>query len=92
MLLQKPHISGWGGWQQEGNLHSAATTNYAAVILTCRKLQAIPDLTPEQIAAVNGMTTVFSSQMTEAAQKGDPSALKAVEEIRRQWRSTGPGR
>jgi hypothetical protein len=65
---------------------AAAVTNYVTVILTGRRMQGAVDLTSEQQTAVNEILTDFSEQMTAAAQKGDPAALKAIEEIRKGWR------
>jgi hypothetical protein len=65
---------------------SAATNNYVVAILTCRKMQALAELTPDQRDAVNSVMTDVNDRMTTAAQKGDPAALRAIEDLRKQWR------
>jgi hypothetical protein len=66
---------------------AAATNGYVAAILSCKKLQGRTDLTPEQREAVNAYMTTVTARMTAAGEKGDPDALKAVEELRARWRS-----
>jgi hypothetical protein len=68
-------------------LAAAASTDYATAILSCRKMQAQSELTPEQRTVINDTMTAMNNQMNAAAQKGDPKALKAVEEVRKRWRS-----
>jgi hypothetical protein len=66
----------------------AATTNdYATAVLTLRKLQAQPDLTPEQRTAVNDRMTAVNTQLAAALEKGDPNATKAIQEIKQRGRS-----
>src|SRR5258707_13756507 len=66
---------------------AVSSNDYATAILTCRKLLGPPGLTGEQIAAVNDAMTAENNRMTAAAEKGDPNALKAIEEIRAHWQS-----
>ena len=71
-----------------GTIVTASSSNdYTTAILSSRKLQAQGQLTPEQSKAVVDTMTAMNNQMTAAAIKGDPNALKSVEEIRKQWRS-----
>jgi hypothetical protein len=61
---------------------SAATTNdYATAIITCRKLQMIKELTPQQVTAINATISALNQEILEGLQKGDPSAIQANETI-----------
>jgi galactitol-specific phosphotransferase system IIB component len=66
---------------------ASSSNDYATAILTCRKLQAQGALTPEQSTAVSDTMTAMNNQMTAAAQKGDQNATKAIEEVRKNWRT-----
>lgn len=66
---------------------AAETNDFVTAILTLKKLQEQPGLTPEQRTAVNDSMTAANDQLSAAVQKGDPNATKALEEIRRRWRS-----
>jgi hypothetical protein len=68
-------------------LAAAAANDYATAITTCRKLQARGDLNDAQRAAVIDTMTAVNSKMSDAAQKGDPNARKAIEELRKSWRT-----
>lgn len=68
-------------------LEAAKTNDFVVAMLTLRKLQGQADLTPEQRAAVSGKMTEVNDQLAAAVQKGDPNATKAMEEIRRRWRT-----
>ena len=65
---------------------AADAKDYATAILTGRKLQSQGQLTPEQLDELNATITTVNSQMTTAAQAGNPEALKAVQTIRDHWR------
>jgi hypothetical protein len=67
---------------------SASKTNdYASAYLILRKLAAQPDLNAEQKQAAVDMSTAVNTRMTEAAGKGDPQALKAMQDVRQSYRS-----
>jgi hypothetical protein len=68
-------------------LEASKTNDFVVAMLTLRKLQGQADLTPEQRAAVKDRMTEVNDQMAAAVQKGDPDAIKAMEEIRRRWRT-----
>ena len=67
-------------------MSAAASHDYATAILTCRKLQTQGKLTPPQLTAVVGTITAVTDQMLAAAQKDDPNAIQATEEVRQGWR------
>jgi hypothetical protein len=73
------------GWQLA--IAAAATNDYATSILTLRRLQGQPDLTPEQKTAVNDRLDELNRQLAEALQKGDPNAAKAMQTMQQQGRS-----
>lgn len=62
------------------------TNDYATVIISCFKLLPNNALTPEQRAALKNTMTAENGQMMEAIKKGDPAAIKANEEVNKQWR------
>jgi hypothetical protein len=66
---------------------AAGTNDFATAILTLRKLQSRANLTPEQQAVVAARMGSLNEQLAAAVQKGDPEATKALEEVRRRWRS-----
>ncbi len=67
-------------------LAAAATNDYATALLTCRKLQGLEALTPDQRAAVAKTMAAVEARLMDAAQKGDANATNALAEIRRHWR------
>ena len=67
-------------------ISASATNGYVVAILTCRKLQAQPDLAADQRAAVDQAMTDTSNRMTAAADKGDQAAAAAIAELRKRWR------
>jgi len=67
-------------------LAAANSHDYTTAILTCRKLQAFTELTPEQRAAVNDTMTAVNNQFTAAVAKGDADALKALQDLRQHGR------
>jgi len=64
-------------------LAAVKTNGFALAIVTLKSLQAQPALTPEQLKAVNETATAVSDQMYAAANRNDPAALQAIEELRK---------
>lgn len=63
---------------------AAATTNdFALAIVTLQQLQTQTNLTAEQRQAVDQTATAVSDQMYDAANKGDPKAQKAIDDLRK---------
>jgi len=60
--------------------------DYATAMISCRKMQLQPGLTTEQLTSINDMIGTLNTEMSAAAQKGDQNAIKAIEEIRKNWR------
>jgi len=63
-------------------LSAAETNGYAAAYLTLGQMRAQPGLSEEQRQVIANESTLVHTKMTEAAQKGDPAALQAIQEIR----------
>jgi len=63
-------------------LAAVKTNGYAVAFVTLKSLQAQPGLTPQQLQAVNETATAVSDQMYAAANRNDPAALQAIEELR----------
>lgn len=59
-----------------------ATNGFAPAILTLKKLQALPGITPEQLKAVNETVTAVSDQMYDRINKGDAAAKEAMNQLR----------
>jgi len=57
--------------------------DYCTAILTLRKLQEAPNLTPEQTEIVKKTATAASDQMYDGANKGDANAKKSIEDLRK---------
>ena len=60
-----------------------ATNGYAVTIQAIRTMLQAGKLTPEQTKAANETATAASDKMYEAANKGDPTALQAIEDLRK---------
>jgi nicotinamide riboside kinase len=67
----------------ESALAAVKSDDYAAAILALQKLHGQAGLNPEQIQAVEKTATAVSDQMYAAANKGDPNAKKAIEDLRK---------
>jgi hypothetical protein len=76
-----------------GALAAAKTNGYCAAILTLQAIRQAPGLTAEQTTALDQTDSAIREQMTAAAQKGDPAAVKAIDELRKAFlESRGRGR
>lgn len=63
--------------------NAAMTTNgYATAILQLQELRAAPGLTADQQKVIDAKSTAISDQMYAAANKDDPAAKKAIEDLR----------
>lgn len=62
---------------------SVKTNGYAPALISLGKLHALPGLTPEQTKAVEETSAAVSAKMYAAANKGDPAATQALEDLRR---------
>jgi predicted small lipoprotein YifL len=70
----------------EKAISAVASHDYAAAILTCRKLQMQKELTPEQRTAVIDTITAENNQLLDGLKEGDQNAIQANEEVRKGWR------
>jgi len=70
-------------------LAAAQTNDYATAYLTLTRMQAQQQLTEAQYQALAAESTLVHTRMTDAAQKGDADALKAIQDIRAASRSRG---
>jgi len=57
------------------------TNGYADAYLTLLQMRHQTDLPPDQLAAIDALANSVHTRMSEAAQKGDPAAQKAIQEI-----------
>jgi hypothetical protein len=64
-----------------------ATNDYATAFLTLRQLVRQPGLSPAQTEAIQVQSAVVYGRMNQAAQKGDPGARQALDDIRQASRS-----
>jgi len=62
---------------------AVAAKDYSTVILTCKKMYANPDLTPEQRTAVLNTWNALQMEMFKKAEDGDVKAKEAVAEVRK---------
>lgn len=62
------------------------TNGYAAAILTLQQMRAVPGLSPAQAKAVDDNSTAISDAMYAAANKDDPAAKKAIDDLRNAMR------
>jgi hypothetical protein len=67
----------------ESAMAAVKSNDAATALLAFGKLRAQPGLTPEQIQAVDKTAAAVSEQMYAAANKGDPNAKKAIEDLRK---------
>jgi hypothetical protein len=63
----------------------AQTNDYAAATILMKELRK-QELTPEQSAAVEASLKTVMEAMYEAAERGDPAAKKAIEELNKRPR------
>jgi hypothetical protein len=70
-------------------LSADQTNDYATAYLTLRQMQGQPVLNAAQIRAIAAQSTLVHARMNDAAQKGDPNALRAIQDIRAAQRSRG---
>jgi hypothetical protein len=69
--------------QEVSNALSAMKTNgYADAYVTLRAVQASPDLTVDQVIAVQNARRAIENNVAAKAAAGDPAALRAVEAIK----------
>ena len=70
--------------QVVGQAVSAMRTNaYVEAAALLQVLKTQPNLTPEQRIAVQDASVAVLARVAEAADRGDPAAIKAVEAIKR---------
>ena len=65
---------------------AAKTNGYATAYLTLMTLRMQQGLTPQQVAAVDEVSTAVNQRMYDAAAKGDAGAQAAIKEIRQSRR------
>ena len=63
------------------------TNGYAAAYLTSLQLTTAPELTPEQRQAASDLCGAVYKRMVAAAEKNDPGAKQALDEVRDASRS-----
>ncbi len=70
-------------------LKAAEANDYATAYITLGQMRMQLGLNGEQARAIAAESTLVHARMDEAAQKGDPSALKAIQDIRAASRTRG---
>lgn len=72
------------GW---GAAMAAMTTNgYAVAIMELQKIRQLPGVSATQGKAIDEASTKISDQMYAAANKDDPKAKAAIEDLRNNWK------
>ncbi len=61
---------------------AAKANDYAKAYLTLRDLRQVPGVSPEQIKAIDALSTQVNDNMSKAAANGDKNAMEAVQKIR----------
>jgi hypothetical protein len=59
------------------------TNGYVEAFATLRSIQAAPNLTLDQYSAIANARLAVEKELAERAVRGDPAAMKAIENIRR---------
>jgi len=72
------------GWDTA--MAAMKTNGYAAAILELQKARALPGVTAEQGKVIDASSTKISDQMYAAANKDDPKAKAAIEDLRNAWK------
>jgi hypothetical protein len=70
-------------------LDAAKANDYAAVYQTLGELRKQPGLSEVRTQAISAELTLVHAQMTDALQRGDPNARKALKDIREAARNRG---
>ena len=68
-------------WQDA--LNAARSKDYAAALGALNKIAAATNLEPQQADAVREVSTSVSDEMYDAANKGDPKAKQAIDDLRK---------
>jgi hypothetical protein len=61
---------------------AAKANDYAKAYLTLIDLRQVPGLSPQQIKAIDALSTQVNDNMSKAAANGDKNAMEAVQKIR----------
>jgi hypothetical protein len=67
-------------------LNAVKSKDYAVAVGTLNQIAVITNLAPEQAVAVREVSTAVSDEMYDAANKGDPKAKQAIEDLRKSRR------
>ncbi len=66
----------------DGAVTAAKTNDYAKAYLTLMDLRQVPGLSPQQVKAIDALSTQVNDNMSKAAANGDKNAMDAVQKIR----------
>lgn len=69
--------------QWDTALNALKSKDYAVAVGTLNQIAVITNLAPEQAVAVREVSTAASDEMYDAANKGDPKAKQAIEDLRK---------
>jgi hypothetical protein len=72
------------GWDTA--LAAMKTNGYAVAIIELQKIKDLPGVTPQQVKVIETSSTKISNDMYAAANKDDPKAKAAIEDLRNAWK------
>jgi hypothetical protein len=72
------------GWDVA--MAAMATNGYAVAIMELQKVRQLPGVSAAQGKAIDEASTKISDQMYAAANKDDPKAKAAIEDLRNSWK------
>ena len=72
------------GW--DAAMAAMNTNGYAVAITELQKIRQLPGVTAAQGKAIDDASTKISDQMYAAANKDDPKAKAAIEDLRNAWK------
>ena len=72
------------GW--DAAMAAMNTNGYAVAIMELQRIRQLPGVSATQGKAIDDASTKISDQMYAAANKDDPKAKAAIEELRNAWR------
>ena len=78
----KPEVK--KGWDTA--MAAMKTNGYATAIIELQRIRALPEVTAAQGKVIDASSTKISDAMYAAANKDDPNAKAAIEDLRNAWK------
>jgi hypothetical protein len=72
--------------QWDTALNALKSKDYSVALGTLNQIAVVTNLGPQQAEAVREVSTAVSDEMYDAANKGDPKAKQAIEDLRKSRR------